>query len=80
MATVTIKNIPPDLYERLKQLAKANRHSINSEIIACIERAVQSRKINLDEMLATARALHQKTATHPISDEEFTQAKVEGRS
>ena len=79
MATVTVKNIPDELYERLKSVAAINRRSINSEIIVCIENAVASRRINLDEALENARQLRQLTAGHPISDEEFNQAKAAGR-
>ena len=79
MATVTVKNIPDELYERLKSVAETNRRSINSEIIMCIENAVSSRRINLDEFLENARQLRQLTARHLISDEEFNQAKAEGR-
>lgn len=79
MATVTVKNIPDELYERLKSVAEINRRSINSEIIVCIENAVASRRINLDEVLENARQLRQLTAGHLISDEEFNQAKTEGR-
>jgi plasmid stability protein len=79
MATVTVKNIPDELYERLKAIAEINRRSINSEIIVCIENAVTSRRINPDEVLENARRLRQLTAGHRISDEEFNQAKAEGR-
>jgi len=79
MATVTVKNIPNELYVRLKLVAEINRRSINSEIIMCIEKTVLSRRINLDEVLENARRLRQLTAGHPISDEEFNQAKAEGR-
>ena len=79
MATITVKNIPDELYERLKSVAETNRRSINSEIIVCIERAVVSRPINLDEVLKNARQLRQLTAGHLISGEEFNQAKTEGR-
>jgi antitoxin FitA len=79
MATVTVKNIPDELYERLKTVAEINRRSINSEIIVCIENAVTSRRINPDEVLENARRLRQLTADHRISDEEFNQAKAEGR-
>lgn len=79
MATVTVKNIPDELYERLKTVAKINRRSINSEIIVCIENAVTSRRIDPDEVLENARRLRQLTADHRISDEEFNQAKAEGR-
>jgi plasmid stability protein len=41
MPTITVKNIPTELYELLKQSAAANRRSINSEILTCIERAVR---------------------------------------
>ncbi len=80
MATVTVKNIPDEIYERLKSVAAINRRSINSEIIMCIENTVASRRINLDEMLENARQLRHLTAGHLISDEEFNQAKAEGRS
>ena len=78
MATVTVKNIPDELYERLKTVAEINRRSINSEIIVCIENSVTSRRINPDEVLENARRLRQLTASHRISDEEFNQAKAEG--
>ncbi len=37
MATITVKKFPDELYDRLKQSAGANRRSINSEVIVCIE-------------------------------------------
>ena len=79
MATVTVKNIPDELYKRLKSVAKTNRRSINSEIIVCIEHAVASHLINPEEILESARNLRKLTYDHPISDEEFNQAKAEGR-
>ena len=39
MATLIIKNIPLEVYERPKRRTKANRRSINQEAIAVIERA-----------------------------------------
>ena len=79
MATVTVKNIPDELYKRLKSVAEINRRSINSEIIVCIENAVVSRRIDLGEVLENARKLRHLTAGHLISDDEFNQAKAEGR-
>jgi len=71
--------LPNELYERLKAVAKINRHSIDNQIIMCIEKAVVSRRINLDEVLENARALRQITAEQLISDKGFNQAKLEGR-
>jgi predicted DNA-binding protein len=74
-----VKNIPDELYERLKAVAKINRRTINSQIIMCIEKTVINSRINLDEVLENARALRQLTAEHLISDKEFNHAKSENR-
>lgn len=79
MPTITVKNIPVDLYEKLKQTAMMSHRSINSEIIACIERSVSSKPVNPEQLLANARKLRSKTAAHEITDNEFNQAKTSGR-
>jgi plasmid stability protein len=79
MPTITVKNIPADLYEHLKQSAQANRRSINSEIIVCIEQSVGSYRVDPEAAIARARLLREKTADYGISDEEFTAAKAAGR-
>ena len=79
MYSITVKNIPADIYESLKQSAKANRRSINSEIIFIIEEAVKSKKTAPEELLVRARLLREKTADYTITDDEFTQAKQAGR-
>jgi len=79
MPTLTIKNIPDDLYAQLKRHAEMNRRSLNSEVIVCIERAIRSRRISPEVALARARRLREKTARYPITDSEFNQAKMMGR-
>jgi antitoxin FitA len=79
MATVTLKNIPDELYKKLKKTAEINRRSINSEIIVCIEHGVSSRRINPEEILANARRLRELTEKHPITIDQFNQAKAQGR-
>jgi hypothetical protein len=79
MPTITVKNIPADVYDHLKRLAEANRRSINSQIIACIEQAVYSRRLDPDTVLANARALREKASDYQISDEEYNQVKSAGR-
>jgi plasmid stability protein len=79
MPTITVKNIPSDLYELLKESAAANRRSINSEIIVHLERGVRGRKINVEDLLVRARELRRKTRRHPISNAEFREAKQAGR-
>jgi antitoxin FitA len=79
MPNITVKNIPADLYEQLKQSAIANRRSINREIITCIEHGVHARKINPEALLVRARQLRQKTRKHVITDTELESAKRVGR-
>ncbi len=79
MPTITVKNIPDDLYAHLKQAAAANRRSINSEIIVCLERALHSHRISPETALTRARQLREKTRRRLITDAKFTKAKAAGR-
>jgi len=80
MRTITVKNIPDNLYQRLRQSATENRRSINSEILVCIERTVQSqRHESVNDILARARQLRQKTKGHVLTDRKFNEMKTAGR-
>ena len=80
MRAITVKNIPDNIYQRLKQSATENRRSINSEILVCIERTVQSQKHeSVNDILARARKLRQKTKGHMLTDRKFSEMKTEGR-
>lgn len=79
MASITVKNIPPDLYGLLKVSAATNRRSINSEIITCIEQGVRFGKVDPEDVLKRARRLRRKTHRHPITDTDFRTAKAAGR-
>jgi len=80
MRAITVKNIPDNLYQRLKQSATENRRSINSEILVCIERIVQSRKQeSVNVILARARKIRQKTRGHMLTDRKFSEMKTAGR-
>ena len=80
MVTFTVKNIPPSLYERLKKSAELNRRSINSEIIFCIEKTVQSQVLDTDQLLAKARKLRTLTQAVPVTDNELIEAIEDGRT
>ena len=79
MATVTIKNIPDDLYDELKRRAARNRRSINSEIILLIEHTFRSYKPKPQEIEMQARRLREMSANYFLTEEELNQAKNEGR-
>ncbi len=56
-ATLTLKNIPDDVYDRLKLSAQAHRRSMNSEVIVCLESALLPTRLSPNERLARARKL-----------------------
>lgn len=79
MATnFTLKNIPEDLYKKVKERAQRNNRSINGEIISIISAAMASRHSSADEILARARALRAQTGGF-LTDDFINQAKREGR-
>ncbi|MBS0193116.1 MAG: plasmid stability protein [Proteobacteria bacterium] len=55
--TLTLKNIPDAVYDRLKAAAEAHRRSLNGEAIVCLETVLLPSKIKPSERLARARAL-----------------------
>ncbi len=77
MPTIIVKNVPTRVYERLRKAAARNHRTVSSEIIACIEQAVDSHDVDPDLLLANARKLRTKTAGHPS---ELARAKAAGRS
>ncbi len=60
MATITLKNIPEDLHQRLRESAARHHRSLNREIIAQLEASLTERSRETDELLAELEALHGK--------------------
>ncbi|MCF7847333.1 MAG: Arc family DNA-binding protein [Kiritimatiellales bacterium] len=80
MASITIKNIDPELYERLKQQASEHRRSINSEAIVCLERSLLLHSLSsAEEWIKEGREIRESVTKYVISDEELDRAKREGR-
>jgi len=79
MASVTIKNIPDELYEQLKESANAHHRSINSELIVCLERVLMPAKVSAEERLETAKELRARVNAKRIDVSELDAAKRAGR-
>ena len=79
MATMTVKNIPENLYQKLKESAKANHRSINSEIIVVMEKAFFSAPLDVEAWLEKARKIREKAAPYVATVEEIEQAINDGR-
>ena len=52
--TLTLKNIPDPVYERLKASAELHRRSLNSDAIVCLESALLTTRVAPEERLARA--------------------------
>ena len=52
MATLTLKNVPEELVEQLKEEAKQNRRSLNQEALSRLEGSVALRKRSAEEIVA----------------------------
>jgi len=77
--TITVKNIPPELHERLKQSAALHHRSINSEVIVLIEESLSAKKRKPEDFLASAKVLREKTERYELKKEFIDRAKREGR-
>ena len=78
MATITLKNLPDDLRLRLKERAAKNRRSLNSEVIACLEKMVGPEPKDSDQVLKQARAIRKKVGGH-LTEKQLTRYKRMGR-
>jgi plasmid stability protein len=79
MTTLTIKNLPSELYTRLKTQAKKNHRSINSEVIAVLEKALSIPPIDVEATLERTSKLRELTADYVVSAEEIENMINEGR-
>jgi len=55
--TLSIKNVPEELADRLRQRAARNHRSLQGELLAIIESAASERRRTLSELGALARQL-----------------------
>ena len=76
--TMTIKDIPDAIYERLRASADAHQRSMNSEAIVCLETVLQPRRVNADEQLSRIRELR-ASLNFAVTAEDVDTLKREGR-
>ena len=78
MATVTVKDLPEKLHRQLKARALRHRRSLNSEIIAVLEAATASQKVDPDSILGRAAALRSRVGGR-LTDSDLTALRQAGR-
>lgn len=79
MPSLTVKNIPDDVYQRLKENAKRHRRSLNNEVIVSLERAVRARPVETEKVLARIDKLRKSVRIPPLTEDFLAEAKRTGR-
>ena len=80
MASVTLRDLPPELHKRLKESAARNRRSLNAEIVWRLENSPVEpvRRRSIEEILERARQIRE-SQTIETTDEEIRRFKQQGR-
>ncbi|MDR1662071.1 MAG: plasmid stability protein [Azoarcus sp.] len=78
--TLTLKNIPDEVYSRLKAAAQIHRRSLNSEAIVCFETVLVPDKLTPGERLARARELRAGLGAVKFNANDIDTYKRQGRS
>ncbi len=78
--TLTLKNVPDEVYARLKASAETHRRSLNSEAIVCLESVLLPGRIDPAERIARARALRSALPKTKFRARDIDSLKREGRS
>jgi plasmid stability protein len=76
---MTLKNIPDEVYERLKLSAGAHRRSLNSEAIVCLESVLLPGRLPPSDRLSRIRALRNKLPKVKFKPKDIDALKREGR-
>lgn len=77
--TLTLKNIPDELYESIKKAAREHRRSLNSEVLVRLESMLLPQKISVDERLDRARQLRRALPGVVFNAEDIAKLRQEGR-
>jgi plasmid stability protein len=78
MPNLTLKRVPDEIHERLKERAERHRRSMNSEAIRILERALKPTRMSAEEAIARAEELNDRIGkTFP---DIVNEAKREGRA
>ncbi|MBA3028373.1 MAG: Arc family DNA-binding protein [Proteobacteria bacterium] len=80
MASITIKNIPQELYEKLKITASLNHRSLNNETINCLESVLMPQQLSVADKLLRAKRIRTKLGNAVFDPDEIKNAIEEGRA
>ena len=65
--TLSVKNVPDKLAERLRQRAASHHRSLQGELLAILEEATQPATITIDELAEKVRLLGLRTPAESVA-------------
>ena len=77
MPSLTLKNVPADLYRRLKKTAAENHRSLNREAILRLERSIGM--VDWEEFRNRVDRVRESLSMPYLTDEDINAAKRAGR-
>ncbi|MGE0314452.1 MAG: Arc family DNA-binding protein [Lautropia sp.] len=78
--TLTLKNVPDEVYRMLKASAESHRRSLNSEAIVCLESVLLPRRASATERLDRARELRATLSHTRFGPKDIDAFKRKGRA
>ena len=77
--SITLKNIPDNIYQSLKAAAETHHRSLNNEIIACLERVLLPSKIGNEDHIAQAMQMREELKGKKFKITDIAKAIDQGR-
>lgn len=78
MVSLTLKDIPDALHQRLREQATAHGRSLNKEIIASLEQVIAPRRVHIPAYLSRIEQLHRQI-DFKVTLDDIQQAVETGR-
>ncbi len=78
MINIIVRNLPERIHKKLKKRSELSRRSINSEIIACLEKALLTNKLEVEQILAKSKKIRY-SLNFEITLDALEEAKSYGR-
>ena len=79
MASLTIRDIPDDVLETLRERARRNHRSLNGEILALFEQQARTPVTDPESLIASVREIQDRYEIGPVDHAEVDAIKREGR-
>jgi len=74
--TLTLHDLPDDLYDQLRRRAERHGRSLDDEIVACLQQMLQT---NREDRLNRIRSFRTSLTMRPLTEDEVDAAIHEGR-